>query len=127
MSPCISRPVYDACVRAFRIGPDEVDAVHAILAECGRDLSALLGLPHWDPPHPLEAMRADAASREVYAVDDAGQLIATYTVGVTPLPAYPTSLWTPDTEPALYLNRLAVRPALQGRGVGRWCLGEIES
>ena len=101
-----------------------MDGVHAILAECGRDLSDRLGLHHWNPPYPLDAMRADAATREVYAVEQDGVEIATYTVGTTPLPSYPPTLWTPDTDPALYLNRLAVRPNRQGRGIGCWCLAE---
>jgi GNAT superfamily N-acetyltransferase len=113
-------------MRTRRLPPTEVPRAHAILSACGRDLRARLGLGHWDPPYPLDDMRADAAAREVYLVEDGRRAVATYTVGTKPIPDYPAALWTPDTEPALYLNRLAVKPKLQHRGLGRWCMTQIE-
>jgi GNAT superfamily N-acetyltransferase len=106
--------------------PAEVEPLHAILVECGLDMRARLGFPHWDPPHPLERMRADAAEREVWAVHDGDTLAGTFTVGLTPLPDYPP-LWSPEGDPALWLNRLAIRPALQGRGLGHACMAEVEA
>jgi GNAT superfamily N-acetyltransferase len=118
-------------MKVLRVPPDDlatIDALHAILAVCGRELHLRFGLAHWDPPYPLEQLREEAGTRALYAVRDENDLpVATFTLGPTPIPAYPASLWTPGSEPALYLNRLAVLPSLQGRGLGRLCMQEIES
>jgi GNAT superfamily N-acetyltransferase len=116
-------------IASRRLGADEREALHAcheILAACGRDLSARFGLGHWDPPHPLEKFRDDARAREVHAVTVGERLVGTFTIGLSPIPAYPASYWSP-VEPALYLNRLAVLPAEQRRGLGRACMALVEA
>ena len=35
--------------------------------------------------------------------------------------------WPEPNVPARYLNRMAVEPALQGSGIGAWCLAHIET
>jgi GNAT superfamily N-acetyltransferase len=112
-------------LRYRRATPDEVDALHAIVAACGEHLLAAHGLAHWVPAWPLERMRAEAAEREVWSVWDGERLVGTFTVGLTPIAAYRPEIWR-DADPALYLNRLAVPPSLQGAGVGRECMAEIE-
>jgi GNAT superfamily N-acetyltransferase len=109
-----------------RAAPAHVEPLHAILAACGRDLHTRFGLSHWDPPYPLDRLRVDAALREVHAVYEDERLVGTFTVGLEPIPEYPSAYWTP-VEPALYLNRLAIHPSLQGRGLGRACLGLVEA
>ncbi len=114
-----------------QIGPSEVEAVHEIMKQCGQDMKERLGLGHWDPPYPLALLRTSAKERRVYAVLTDEQLVATFTVGKEPPSYYHTiagvwESWDPSGEPALYVNRLAVLPALQGQGIGTWCMQEIE-
>ncbi len=114
-----------------RVGPDEMEALHEILSKCGQGMKARLGLSHWDPPYPLELMRKAAQERDVYAVYNDEQLVATFTVGTQPPTYYRTipgvwEAWDPAGEPALYANRLAVLPEFQGLGIGTWCMHEYE-
>ena len=111
-----------------RVWPDEVEAVHDILRQCGEDMKERFGLTHWIPPYPLHLMRQSAQEKRVYAVLDKAQVIATLTLG-TQAPSYYDQLgdiWESMQARALYLNRLAVLPHLQGQGIGSWCLARIE-
>ena len=114
-----------------KAGPYEVDELHEILRKCGHDMKVRLGLGHWDPPYPLDLMRKSAQERSVYSVLDGDQLVATFTVGMQAPPYYHTipgvwESWDASGEPALYANRLAVLPGLQGQGIGTWCMKKYE-
>jgi GNAT superfamily N-acetyltransferase len=111
-----------------RIGPDEVEVVHDILRQCGEDMRERLGLTHWIPPYPLHLMRQSAQEKRVYAVLNKEQVIATFTVGDQGASYYDQlgDIWEAMQTRALYLNRLAVLPHLQGRGIGSWCMVRIE-
>ena len=109
-----------------RLAPDAVAEVHAIIAACARDLKERLGLTHWDPPYPLHLLRRDAAERDVYAVRQDGRLVATFTLGTTPPPYYDMRIWAMPDARAMYVNRLAVRPELQGRSIGSACMKTVE-
>jgi GNAT superfamily N-acetyltransferase len=108
-----------------RIGPADVERAHAILLACGRAMAAR-GLPNWDPPYPLETMRAECTSRAVYLVREDGADVATFTVAPEPLRPYPDEVFD-AARSALYLNRLAVVPERWGGGLGRWCMADIEA
>jgi ribosomal protein S18 acetylase RimI-like enzyme len=113
-----------------RATPADAAGVHALLVAAGRDL-ATRGFLNWSTPYPREKLDADVVSREVYvafADDDARQRrpAATFTLGATPARADAPTHWLVPHAPARYLNRLAVDPALQGRGLGGWCLERIE-
>lgn len=109
--------------RIERLGRDEVGRAHAIVTACGRAMAAR-GLPYWDPPYPLDRMRAEAAERDVLLVVEDGADVATFTLGATPLTAYTRF---ERAVPALYLNRLAVVPARWGGGLGRFCMSVVEA
>ncbi len=115
-----------------QVGPDEAENIHAILRLCGLDMQERLGLRHWVPPYPLEALRCSTQERQVYAVFLEDRMVATFTVG-TVIPLYYRKipaiwqLWSVFTPKALYVNRLAVLPSFQGQGIGRWCMQCIES
>lgn len=97
----------------------DAEAVHALLAAAGRYL-ATQGYHNWQPPYPLERVRADIATREVYLVRDGVVPVASFMLGREPVRPYDHAFW--EDRPALYLNRIAVAPDAQGRGVGAWCL-----
>lgn len=109
-----------------RVEPDAVEPLHAILRACGEDLRDRLGLRHWDPPYPIERFRADAVDRAVYALLDHGRAAGTFTIGTVPPSYYDAAVWTEPAARALYLNRMAVLPAEQRRGLGAACLGIVE-
>lgn len=111
--------------RAERIGLAHADAVHAVLQACGLEL-ARQGFRNWDPPYPLQRVRADVAAREVWAVWRGDAIVATYTLGITPPHPDDPPAWRLPYAPALYLSRLAVHPAAQRCGLGAWCMARVE-
>jgi GNAT superfamily N-acetyltransferase len=119
-------------LRFTRLASEEIEPAHEILRLCGLDMQERLGLSHWVPPYDLEAMRRSAVERQVYAVWQAEQIIATFTLG-SEIPAFYVKsmpaiwqLWNTPELRALYVNRLAILPAYQGQGLGRWCMQTIE-
>jgi GNAT superfamily N-acetyltransferase len=109
-----------------RLGPDDVELAHTLVAACGRALRERFGLRHWDPPYPRERMSEEATTREVWLVRDGAAAIATFTLGADPIPRYPDAVFDP-TVPSIYLNRLAVAPPRWGHGIGRFCMREVEA
>jgi GNAT superfamily N-acetyltransferase len=109
-----------------RVGPEDVELAHGLVAACGRALRERLGLRHWEPPYPKERMLEEATTREVWLVSDGAAPVATFTLGADPIPRYPAELFDPAI-PSIYVNRLAVAPPRWGSGVGRFCMREIES
>ena len=114
-----------------RVSPEEIEPLQEILQKCGLDMQRRFGLGHWMPPYPLDALRKSAEERNVYAVHDGDALVGTFTTGTQPPSYYLTipgvqEAWDTSGEPALYVNRLAVLPELQGRGIGTWCMKTME-
>lgn len=101
----------------------DAETVHALLAAAGSHLAAQ-GFRNWEPPYPLERIRHDVVTREVYLVKRDGVAVATFMLGPEPHRPYDPSPWEAGV-PALYLNRIAVAPEAQGHGLGAWCLREI--
>jgi GNAT superfamily N-acetyltransferase len=104
-----------------------VEELHAILAACGLDMQARFGLSHWVPPYPLHLMQRDAEAGYVYATREGEHAIATFTVTPQPPAYYDQRIWHEPDARALYLHRLAVLPANQRQGLGRWCLEQVEA
>ncbi len=109
-----------------KVDPGEVEPLHEILRLCGLDMQARFGLAHWIPPYPLDLMRRDAEQKNVYAVLDGDRIIATFTIGTQPPFYYDPALSESPNAKAMYVNRLAVLPEMQGHGVGTWCMRTIE-
>jgi GNAT superfamily N-acetyltransferase len=109
------------------VTPDEIEELHAILAACGEDMQARFGLDHWLPPYPFELMRQSAHQQRVFAVEQEGNVVATFSLDTQEPSFYPQHIWEDPEAPALYLHRLAVHPFLQGQGIGTWCLERIEA
>jgi GNAT superfamily N-acetyltransferase len=110
--------------------PSDLDDVYELLAAAGLKLSAQ-GFNNWVPAYPRSRIHADIAEgalfvvRVIEATDSTGRLIATYALRSAPVRPYDPAPWPVPDAPARYLNRLAVDPSQQGRGIGRWCLAHI--
>jgi len=113
--------------KLLRIGPGEIKPVYEILKLCGQDMKSKLGLTHWYPPYPIRLFRKDAEERSVYTVTEEDQIIATFTIDTRPLEYYYPTLWRYPEHKAMYVSHLSVLPKLQGKGIGSWCMNEIEN
>jgi GNAT superfamily N-acetyltransferase len=76
-------------------------------------------------PYPRVALERDIEGGVVRTVLDGDDTVATYMLRAEPVHAYEWIKWANADATARYLNRLAVHPSHQGKGVGRWCLNEI--
>jgi ribosomal protein S18 acetylase RimI-like enzyme len=105
---------------------DDIDAVHALLARAGEGL-ATLGFKNWVPAYPRERLVESVHAGALWVVrrQGTGELQATYTLRTTPIHPYGEFGWGTAGQEARYLGRLAVDPALQGTGIGRWCLRHV--
>lgn len=103
---------------------DDAESIHRLLAAAGEALSRL-GFRNWLSPFPIERILSDIEHREVFVVEDGRALVATYTLGRDAIPPYAPEPWPISGLEALYLNRLAVHPSRQGKGLGSWCLARI--
>ncbi len=112
-----------------RYDADQVYALHEIIAECGEDMKQRYGLVHWSPPYPIETMRRHACELNVYGVHQRNghgeQVIGTFTVGQHGW-NYDNRLWASAQHRPLYMGKMAIRPAYQQQGLGKWCVGKVE-
>ncbi len=111
---------------ASKRGPDDIEDLYALIVACGEDMWQRLGLDHWKPATPKDVFREYARAKEVFAVHDGDELVGTFTIGFEAPEPYAPESWADAAHRAIYLNKLAVSPGLQRRGLGRWCMVEIE-
>ncbi|MEL6162966.1 MAG: GNAT family N-acetyltransferase, partial [Cyanobacteria bacterium J06628_3] len=113
-----------------RVTVSEISAVHQILVECGLDLRKRFNLSYWVPPYPIEKMRKDINKMDIYAVMLNSEPIGTFTIE-TKMPSgylkYGDINWQNPRSSAFYIHRLAILPLFQGKGIGTWCLQQIEN
>ncbi|MBI4851120.1 MAG: GNAT family N-acetyltransferase [Acidobacteria bacterium] len=105
----------------------EAEIIYKILFLCGEHMRDHFGFNHWSPPYPIESIKNNIIERDVYLVFRENEPIATFTLGLSPLVAYDESRWEVKADQAMYLNRLAILPSLQGQNLGSWCMEKIES
>lgn len=101
--------------------------VDRIQCACGAEITERLGPGHWATKSNMAGVRERMKTRSIYLVfDDAGEAIATFTVGKKTPRFWPRTLWrVPDAE-ALGVFGLAVLPSHQRRGIGTWIMHAIE-
>ena len=109
-----------------RVRPGHVEEMQEIVRLCGLDLQSRFGLSHWVPAPPVELMRRHAVEKDVYAVRDGGEAVATFTFGLSGWPEESLPFWTNAYHRAAYLSRLAVLPSRQKEGIGRWCMAQVD-
>lgn len=105
---------------------EEAEIAHNIILECGQDMASM-GYTHWTDPYPLERFCDDAERGYVYALFVRGSAIATVSLFQEPPDYLDMALWSAEHNPAMYVARLAVRPAYQGKSYGRFLMhfGEV--
>ena len=105
----------------------DADACRALLEAASTPEAGPLGSVSWHHPRVARVVASDAAAGRLYTVTDAtGALIATFAVCDEADPYFAGVPWEAPEAPARYLHRLAVSPALQGGGIGAWCLERAE-
>jgi GNAT superfamily N-acetyltransferase len=57
---------------------------------------------------------------------DNDKYVATFTAAIKPLEYYNDKLWKYPAQPAIYVSHLAVLPKFQHKGIGTWCMDQIE-
>lgn len=102
----------------------DLPSVAALLAAAGAEL-ARQGFQNWIEPYPVPRLLADLAERQVVGGWQDGALLACFLLGRTPVVPYEDLHWPAGPAPAAYLNRMAVAPPHQGRGLGAACLTEV--
>ena len=100
-------------VRGVRY-PEDVFAVTNILHACGKDMAKKYDVHHWNNPwiKTLLITLLCLIKNNVYVVNDK-KIVATYQ--------------TRKTEDGLYFEKLAVKPSESGKGIGSFCLKQIEN
>ena len=100
---------------------EEAEIAHNIILECGQDMASM-GYTHWTDPYPLDKFCDDAERGHVYNLFVHGSAIATISI-FADAPAYlDQEMWSREHGPALYVARLAVRPAYQSKSYGRFLM-----
>jgi GNAT superfamily N-acetyltransferase len=118
-----------SCLYLRHYDPDDVEILHTILVECGRDMNQRFDLSHWDPPIPLDMMRKISRERNLFGVHyrqgQVEDVVGTFAVRTSGW-KYDLVDWSNLALKPLYLYKLAVRPGFQGKGIGAWCMRKVE-
>ena len=96
-------------------------ALHTTVAEC---LTERHGRGPWSMKTTEKGALHAIHNSRVYVVRNGDEMAAALRLTTKKPWAIDTSYFTPPSRP-LYLIGMAVAPALQGRGIGRWCLKKI--
>src|SRR3990167_2390097 len=83
-------------------------------------------LEHWHPFMDMETFKKLMESKELYGVYQDGTAIATFNLSLVSRDYYYDELWSNPHEQASYLGQLAIEPCLQGQGLGKWCMYQVE-
>ena len=88
--------------------------VSDILYECGKDMKKKYGLHHWDNSHIKNyiIIALCALKNDIYLVCNEKTPVATFQVR--------------KKKQSLLFQKLATAPAFSGKGIGSYCLTEIE-
>jgi GNAT superfamily N-acetyltransferase len=109
-----------------KIDGDEIEKFHQILTSCGQFMSEKLGLKHWHPFMDLNTFQLLMQNKDLYGIYQNDIAIATFNLSFVSRDYYYDALWSKHNVKAIYLGQLAINPTLQGKGLGKWCMQQIE-
>lgn len=108
-------------------GPELAAEALAMLRDCGEQMLERFDTPDWVLPSVARLVEADATAGRLFVAEEAAQVLATFAVCDQPDDYFAPVQWEDHSAPALYLHRVAVRPAFHASGVGSACLRYAES
>lgn len=103
-----------------------ITPLHSILVSCGKAMYEQLGLNHWYPFMNIEIFQRLMKTKDLYGIYQNEIAVATFNVSTEPRDYYSKKLWLNSQEKALYLGQLAINPSIQGNGIGKWCMLQVE-
>ena len=110
-----------------RLYPHQAAPAHAILAASSDELARLHGPGRWGETVKLGAFKRGVLLRALYLATCGGVPAATFCLARRRPSFYAPTLFARPDAPASYLSSMAVAPALQRQGLGRWCLEQAEA
>ena len=96
-------------------------AIAALRVVTARELTARFGRGHWSGETSERSVLAGMRESKVWIARRGETIVATFRMSTTTPCAIDRIYFAPSSHP-LYLTDMAVRPDLQGQGIGRWCL-----
>lgn len=109
-----------------KIDSEAIIPLHSILKACGNAMHEKLGLDHWYPFMDIETFRKLIQTKDLYGVYQNGIAIGTFNLSLEPRDYYHDDLWLNPDEKAIYLGQLGIDPNIQGKGLGKWCMHQVE-
>ena len=105
---------------------DSIISLHTLLAACGKEMYEKLKLMHWHPFMDLYKFESLMRGKDLFGVYRNAVAIATFNLSSDPRDYYFDNLWSNPEEKAFYVGQLGTHPQLQGQGIGKWCMQQIE-
>lgn len=105
---------------------ESIISLHTLLTDCGKTMTKTLNLTHWNPFMDLEKFKILIKNKDLYGVYQNTIAVATFNLSNVPRDYYFDKLWSNSKEKAFYLGQLGIKPHLQGQGIGKWCMHQIE-
>ena len=99
---------------------EDFDRIYNILKICGENMYMNYGLAHWLEPYSINAIRNDAAGKDVYIAYMDGAEIGTFMISER------ESAYFKNDVPAIYISKFAILPKGEGKGIGSKCMSFIE-
>lgn len=99
----------------------DAPALAALRAATARDLTEKFGRGHWSGEATERGVIAGMRESKIWLARRGSVLVATFRMSTTKPWAIERSYFARSAHP-LYLTDMAVRPDLQGKGIGRRCL-----
>ena len=97
-------------------------ALVELRAATARDLTARFGRGHWSGEPTERGVLAGMRDSKVWLARKGKDVVATFRMSTTKPWAIDKAYFAKSSHHPLYLTDMAVRPALQGKGIGRRCL-----
>lgn len=104
----------------------EINSLYEILVNCGKQMHDEMKLNHWHPFMDIETFKKSLNDKQLFGVYENNSAIATFNISTSPRDYYHIGLWSNPGAKALYVGQLATQPNFQRKGLGKWCMNQIE-